>query len=155
MKRSNSSHILGVALLGSIALLGAGCQQTASVNTDTNTEVTLPTFTPDVVAPTTPASPAQAATANTVSITASGFSPATLTVSARSGSGATVTFTNMDSAPHRIASDPHPVHTGLAGFDALNDILPGGTYVFTFVKAGTFGYHDHLHPFVKGTVIVQ
>ncbi|MBI4090287.1 MAG: amidase [Candidatus Kerfeldbacteria bacterium] len=86
-----------------------------------------------------------------VSITSSGFSPATLTV----GVGGTVTWTNSDSARHQPATDPHPTHTGLAGFDAIGGLSQGETFQFTFTRAGTFPYHDHTFPLRQGTVIVQ
>lgn len=88
--------------------------------------------------------------ANAVAIKDFAFSPATLTVKV----GTTVTWTNQDSAPHQIASDPHPQHTGLPGL--FSDSLgKGQSYSFTFDKAGTLGYHCHLHPNMKGTIIVE
>lgn len=86
-----------------------------------------------------------------VSITAGGtFSPAVVTVKV----GDTVTWTNEGDSSAWVASDPHPVHTGYLGFDAKAPIGPGGTYSFTFEKAGSWNYHNHLHPEAKGTVIV-
>lgn len=68
--------------------------------------------------------------------------------------GDTVTFTQKDTAPHKIDTDPHPQHTQLPGFDS--DVLTQGqTYTYTFTKAGTFTYHCHLHPSMKGTVVVE
>lgn len=87
----------------------------------------------------------------TVSITDAGFSPATLTVKA----GTTVTFVNNGTGPHWPASDPHPIHTDLSGFDAKRGLNPGETYSFTFTTVGTHGMHDHLHPSAKGSIIVQ
>ena len=86
-----------------------------------------------------------------VSITAGGtFSPATLTVK----KGASVTWTNSGSAKVWIASDPHPVHTGYPGFDSGTDLRAGESFTFTFDKTGSWSYHNHLNPTVKGTVIV-
>lgn len=86
-----------------------------------------------------------------VSVTDTGFEPATLTVP----SGTTVVFTNNGQAAHQPASDPHPAHTGLPGFDAKRGLATGETYSFTFTKTGTFGYHDHLRFQSKGTIVVQ
>lgn len=86
-----------------------------------------------------------------VIITDDGFSPQTVTVRA----GGTVTWTNAGATPHWPASDPHPAHTGLPGFDSLAGLASGETYQFTVTKPGTFGYHDHLFPLLKGTVIVK
>lgn len=89
--------------------------------------------------------------AATVTYTASGFSPRSVTVK----SGSTVAFKNESSGELWVASDPHPIHTGLLGFDAKKGIASGQTYSFTFTKAGTFGFHDHLNPSHTGTVVVE
>jgi plastocyanin len=85
----------------------------------------------------------------TISMTSSGFIPDTVTVK----SGTKVTFVNNDSTPHWPASDPHPIHNGLAGFDALKGLVKGESYSFTFTKAGSFGFHDHLNPSSQGIFI--
>lgn len=81
----------------------------------------------------------------------SGFEPEVLTISA----GDTVVWTNSKDSGAWPASDDHPTHTKLPGFDALKGLSKGQTYQFTFTKAGTWGYHDHLHPTVVGTIIVK
>ncbi len=86
-----------------------------------------------------------------VNITPTGFSPATITIK----KGDYVQFTNTDTATHWPASDPHPTHTGYPGFDAEKALKNGENYRFQFNKVGTWGYHDHLHPNLHGTVIVQ
>lgn len=71
--------------------------------------------------------------------------------------GTVVSFVNDDVVGHWIASDPHPAHTGLPGFDARGAIAPGSSYEFTFITTGTFGYHDHLDAFnanFRGTITV-
>lgn len=87
----------------------------------------------------------------TIEITKDGFIPATLSVP----KGSRVTWINKDSKPHRVASNPHPDHNGLKGFDALDIIGPDGRYSFIFDAVGSFGYHDHLNPTVNGTIIVK
>jgi len=87
-----------------------------------------------------------------VSIAADGFTPANLDVTI----GTTVTWTNTDSAPHRVASDPYPTNDGLPGFDSKEALQTNDTYTYKFEKAGTFGYHDEQHPLdIKGTVTVS
>lgn len=87
-----------------------------------------------------------------VTITNSGFVPSTLTVK----KGQTVKWVNSDVSPHRVASNPHPTHTGLPGFDSKNNIDKDASYSFNFDKSGTFGYHDHLNPQTfNGVVVVQ
>lgn len=86
-----------------------------------------------------------------VSITNSGtfaFSPATITIKV----GTTVTWTNTTGAPHTVTSDDGTTFdSGINTPIAAN----GGTFSFTFTKAGTFTYHCQIHPFMKATVIVQ
>lgn len=73
------------------------------------------------------------------------FTPTPLTVSV----GSTVTWTNMEeSTTHTVTSD-----TGTE----LNSgqIKPGQTYSHTFTVAGRYDYHCSIHPYMKGTIIVQ
>ncbi|MBI3495579.1 cupredoxin domain-containing protein [Candidatus Berkelbacteria bacterium] len=120
---------------------------TPAATTSTSTAITAkPASTP-----TTAATSSSTQTAAKVSYTDSGFSPASITVK----SGTTVTFTNTSSQSMWVASDPHPIHTGLAGFDERASVEKGGTYSFTFTKVGSFGYHNHLNPSDTGTVVVQ
>ncbi len=86
-----------------------------------------------------------------VEVTDKGFTPGTVKVK----KGTLITFVNKGKKTHRVSSDPHPVHTGLAGFDSPT-LAKGDTYFFLFDKAGTFTFHDHLNPLkFKGTIIVQ
>ena len=85
-----------------------------------------------------------------VTFTDKGFSPSPMKVKV----GTTVTFVNESSSGMWVASDPHPTHTLLLGFDELTSVGKGGTYEYTFTKIGTWTYHNHLTPTVKGTVIV-
>ncbi len=86
-----------------------------------------------------------------IKITSSGFSPSTITIK----KGDYVQFTNTDTANHWPASDPHPVHTDLSGFDAKKGLKTGENYRYQFNKTGTFTFHDHLNPSWRGSVIVQ
>lgn len=124
--------LLRSALLASAAviLVAAGCAKSSTTATNSSSSVT---------------------SAATVSITSSGFVPATVTVKA----GQAVTWKNTATSTHWPASNPHPEHTGLSGFDALRGLSAGETYSYTFARAGTFPYHDHLNPLLTGTVIVE
>lgn len=86
-----------------------------------------------------------------VSITASGFVPATVHVSA----GQTVEWTNTDSRhEHAVASDPYPTDTILPGLNSKGGLQKGNSYTYIFETAGTYTYHDTLNPALEGTVIV-
>jgi len=83
--------------------------------------------------------------------TASGYEPDAVTVAV----GTTVTFRNESSRLMWTASNPHPVHTTLAAFDALRGVAQGETYSYTFTEAGEWGFHNHLLASQTGVVIVE
>ncbi len=94
-----------------------------------------------------------------VEIFSNGFVPNNLVVK----KGDTVTFINRDTSEHWPASNIHPTHTlypesgGCIGskFDACRGLKSGESWSFTFDQKGTWGYHDHLHPNLRGTIIVE
>jgi plastocyanin len=139
-----SSMIVGaivvvIVLLGGWLLLRSG---------NSGQQVLTPTVLPTQ---TIEATPSPATSSVTVSITDAGFVPANITVKP----GTTVTFVNNGQQAHWVASNPHPTHTDLPGFDAKHAMAPGESYVFVFEKIGTWGYHDHLNPSTMGAVVVQ
>ena len=87
----------------------------------------------------------------TVTLTDQGFTPASITVKA----GEKVTFVNQSSGQMWVASAPHPTHTDLPGFDELTSVGNGGSYDYTFVKVGSWKYHNHLNPNQRGVVVVK
>jgi plastocyanin len=89
-----------------------------------------------------PASTAPTATAN-VQIKSTGFAPARVTITA----GDAVTWKNVDTKTHQVVAN--------RGQFASPILRPGGTYSHTFAQSGTFGYHDALHPALKGTIVVK
>jgi plastocyanin len=97
-------------------------------------------------APTAVATPAPAAGGNTITIKNFAFSPATLTVPA----GTTVTWTNTDSAPHRMVSDD----SAPVAFSTPS-ISTGESAPITFTMGGTYPYHCSIHPSMKGTIVVK
>ena len=68
----------------------------------------------------------------------------TLTVKA----GTTVTWTNKDDIPHGIASDNN-------AFKRSPALDTDDSYSFTFTTPGTYQYFCYVHPFMKGTIVVQ
>jgi plastocyanin len=73
------------------------------------------------------------------------FSPSSLTINV----GDTVTWTNMDSAPHTVTVSSGPVK-----FSSGN-LAKGQSFSYTFTKAGTYKYYCAVHPDMTGTVIVN
>ncbi len=85
-----------------------------------------------------------------ITLTADGFSPATLTVKA----GTKVTWNNASGIKATVSSNPHPIHTDYQPLN-LGSFPNGGTLFLTFDKPGTYGYHNHLNPSQTGTIVVQ
>jgi len=94
--------------------------------------------------------------AATITITAAGVSPKSVTVAA----GQAVTFINNDNRSHEIASDPHPQHGSCPSLEAGLGTLSAGQSKVTHAlgNAGTCGFHDHLddsNNALRGTIVVQ
>jgi plastocyanin len=78
----------------------------------------------------------------TITIGEEGFDPATLEITA----GTTVTWMNVDDAPHSITS-----HDDLFGSTGL---VTDESFSFTFDTAGTFTYYDSYRMDFQGTIVV-
>jgi plastocyanin len=102
---------------------------------------------PAAPAPVAPAktvvAPSKAAT-KSVMIMGYTYSPASLTVNV----GDTVTWTNMDTAPHTVTVTDGPVK-----FDS-GTMQKGDTYSYTFKEAGTYQYYCAVHPDMKASITV-
>jgi plastocyanin len=115
------------------------------------------------------AAPSPNPTNATITITASGVSPQSVTLT----SGGRVTWINNDTARHQPSSDPHPLHntarhqpssdphplhTDCPGL-TVSELAPGQqAQSGTLNVRRTCGFHDHLNDGVaslRGTVIVQ
>jgi plastocyanin len=77
-----------------------------------------------------------------VRITSSAFSPATVTIATTNA----VKWTNKDTVNHQVIAN--------SGAFASPIIGAGHAWTHTFKTAGTFRYHDALHPSLKGKVVV-
>lgn len=103
-----------------------------------------------LLAPTTGFTSDNVATNVTISVDETGFHPSTVTIAA----GTTVTFVNNGQANHWPASDVHPTHEILPGFDSKKGLATGETYSYTFTQVGTWPMHDHLVASNTGTITV-
>lgn len=90
----------------------------------------------------------------TIAITSAGISPSNVTVAV----GQRVTFTNNDSQPHDMNSDPHPEHTSCPDLN-VGTIQPGQSRTSQNLNtARTCGFHDHINPntaSLRGSVRIQ
>ena len=86
--------------------------------------------------------PQQTGTTQTVNVQDNSYEPNNLTIQA----GATVTWMNRGQRTHTVTFD--------VGRDS-GDIAPGGSFSATFPHAGTYRYHCHHHPDMRGTVVVR
>src|SRR5881392_4294794 len=78
-----------------------------------------------------------------VSIKATGFSPANVTIATTDA----VKWTNRDTKDHQVVANN--------GAFASAIIHPGKSFTHTFNVAGTYRYHDALHPALTGKVVVS
>jgi plastocyanin len=86
--------------------------------------------------------PATTAVTKTVKITSTAFSPAKVTIA----TGDTVKWTNKDTKTHQVVSNSGAFTSAI--------LAAGKSYSHTFNTAGTYRYHDALHPSLTGRVVV-
>jgi len=147
--------ILVVALFAAAALVG-GYLLRGAVDKEPSPELTpVPSavMTPlrTSALPTATASSPQM---HTVTFTAAGPTPKSLTIRA----GDAVRFVNSTATEVWPASDPHPAHDACPGFDAGRGLLTGEVYTLTFPTAMSCSYHSHLDPTnstLRGAIIIQ
>jgi len=116
-----------------LLIAGAAC----SSKSTSAVETTTPTNT--VTASPTPG----AGTTVGMKTTPLSFDPASVSIKV----GETVTWRNVEAAPHTVASDSGEWETS-----AL--IQQNGEFAHTFANAGTFKYKCTVHPTMTGTVTV-
>lgn len=86
-----------------------------------------------------------------VRVTDTAFVPAELHVRW----GDTVQFITERGTAFWPASDLHPIHEDYPDFDARRPIPPNESWTFTFTQKGSWSYHNHLHPFFRGRIVVE
>lgn len=131
--------IFGLVLASAVVL--SACSKTAGTPSGANSaanDQSNATQTTDV------------ASADTITYSDDGFSPATLTVKA----GNAITIKNTGSGNMSFNSDPHPTHTSFPELN-LGPIGAGESKTLTLSKAGTYTYHNHLKASQKGTIVVE
>lgn len=86
----------------------------------------------------------------TIVFDGSAYTPQDVTIK----KGEAVTFRNDSTTSIWPASNDHPSHTELSGFDALRSLKKGESYSYTFDAVGSWDYHDHNNPSFSGTITV-
>lgn len=86
----------------------------------------------------------------TVNMTREGFDPQHLIVK----KGTRVTFVSAGEVGHWPASDLHPSHSIYSDFDPKKVVPAGESWSFTFDKTGEWGMHDHVAPYIVGSIRV-
>ncbi len=91
----------------------------------------------------------------TITVTAAGANPRTLTVPV----GSRVVFINSDNRPHEMTSDPHPTHEDCPELNQIGFLNPGQQRESgNLVAARTCGFHDHINPdspSLSGTITIR
>ncbi|MBI4253159.1 hypothetical protein HY623_03225 [Candidatus Uhrbacteria bacterium] len=116
-----------------------------------------PVGTPSAAAPADAGTPPPAPIV--ISYDGKSYTPASVEIK----KGDLVMFVNMGEGEMWPASAMHPTHAvyptiGVCGgstFDACAGVPAGGQWSFVFDKVGSWKYHDHLNPSVRGTVNVK
>jgi len=85
-----------------------------------------------------------------VKMTPNGFEPQIMKLDVNSA----VIFVNQDTNERWPASNTHPTHEIYPEFDPKQPIASGGSWAFKPKNAGTFKFHDHLFPHMRGTLEV-
>ena len=93
--------------------------------------------------------------AATITITASGVSPKSVTVPP----GSQVLFMNSGARSHEMGSDPHPDHTDCPEINAVGFLTPGqNRQTGNLNTRRTCGFHDHTRPedaSLRGTIVIR
>jgi plastocyanin len=83
------------------------------------------------------------ATNRTITISAAGASPTSLTIAP----GTRVVFVNNDTRSHNMTSDPHPEHDQCPEINAVGFLSPGQSReTGNLNTVRTCGFHDHDNP---------
>lgn len=87
-----------------------------------------------------------------VSVRMSDTGYSTTTIAIRQGEA--VSFVNESARDRWPASDLHPTHEIYPAFDPRQPLSPGKSWQFRFDRCGTWRFHDHLAPNIRGSVEV-
>ncbi len=86
----------------------------------------------------------------TIVFTENGFTPPNLTIY----EGDTVTFSSKTGEAFWPASNVHPTHSSFPDFDPRKPLSADEKWSFTFTKAGSYKFHDHINSTFEGEITV-
>jgi len=86
----------------------------------------------------------------TINASDTGFQPDKVTIKA----GTRVIWISSSSKTVSVASDDHPTHQKYPPLN-LGAFEKGSSVQLVFDKPGTYTYHNHLNPSMKGTIVVE
>lgn len=130
-----SKRLLLCLSLVVFSLLGVGCSPKTPATNTTSTQPSAPETS------TAKDSSTQQAAHYTVNIENFAFSPIALNVNI----GDTVTWVNLDSAPHTVTGGPIDSKT----------LQKEQSYSYTFTQSGSIRYTCSVHPAMHGDIIVK
>lgn len=133
--------ILSMFLFGGCGSTGATQKDSTNPNPKSIPAQNLPATSGTTNVQNNNGNPTPTAVSGMINIQNFAFSPTTLTIK----KGATVTWTNNDSAPHQIKS---------ATFNS-SEMSKGQSFSFTFNTVGSFDYFCSIHPSMMGKIIVE
>jgi len=149
----NAAVIIGAALVAGCSTQDVGqspsAAQSPSPSPDLSTAPSAsPSASPDVEVATP--GPTEPASADPVEATIVNFAfmPSTIEVA----SGSSVTWINLDSAPHTVTSGSPDAPDGRFDSGLLEE---GETFEMTFDEAGTYEYFCDRHPRMRGQITVS
>lgn len=134
--------VIIILLVGGLFILGRKSSSPSQME-NMNMAPTNSTGTTSTTNTTAPSVTQPSAVGNAVTIQNFSFSPSTITIHP----GDSITWTNMDSAPHSATADDGSFDTGV--------LQKGQSKTLKFSSMGTFTYHCSVHPSMKAKVVVQ
>ena len=150
MRRSSITALIVAVAIVAVIVLYFATRPTASAPKSSPSPSANAMASPSASA--SPSSSSQAANPGAVVLTytASGFSPASVTVT----SGQQLTVRNSSNQAIQFDSNPHPVHTDDPELN-IGPIAAGASATVTLNKMGTFGVHNHFNPSQQATVTIK
>lgn len=143
MNTNNNSKVLIGVIVAVLVIVGAIF--IFALSRGSNVTTTNPT-----TQPIQPESTVNNVQQQVVTVTTTGFTPATLSIKA----GSRVVWQNKSGQVVTVNSANHPTHQVYRPLN-LGEFNDGSSVQLVFDKAGTYTYHNHLNDSQTGQIVVQ